>query len=49
MFEKKIPIKEIEEKYISYLLSKGHTRAEIAYIIGESERSVYRKIAGIKI
>ncbi len=49
MFEKKIPIKEIEEKYISYLLSKGHTRAEIAYIIGESERSVYRKLAGIKI
>ena len=49
MFEKKIPIKEIEEKYISYLLSKGHTRAEIADIIGESERSVYRKLAGIKI
>ena len=49
MFEKKIPIKEIEEKYINYLLSKGHTRAEIAYIIGESERSVYRKLAGIKI
>ncbi len=48
MFEKKIPIKEIEEKYISYLLSKGHTRAEIAYIIGESERSVYRKLSGIK-
>ncbi|RZV39550.1 MAG: sigma-54-dependent Fis family transcriptional regulator [Candidatus Acidulodesulfobacterium acidiphilum] len=49
MFVKKIPIKEIEEKYISYLLSKGHTRAEIADIIGESERSVYRKLAGIKI
>jgi Response regulator containing CheY-like receiver, AAA-type ATPase, and DNA-binding domains len=48
MFEKKIPIKEIEEKYISYLLSKGHTRAEIADIIGESERSVYRKLSGIK-
>ena len=49
IFEKKIPIKEIEEKYISYLLFKGHTRAEIADIIGESERSVYRRLAGIKI
>ncbi len=49
IFERKLSIKEIEEKYLSYLLSKGYTKAEIADIIGESERSVYRKLAGVKI
>ncbi len=49
IFDKKLSLKEIEEKYIGYLLSKGHTKLEIAQIIGESERSVYRKLSGIKI
>ena len=49
IFEKNLSLKEIEEKYINYLLSKGLTKSEIARIIGESERSVYRKLSGIKI
>ncbi len=49
IFEKNLSLKEIEEKYINYLISKGHTKSEIARIIGESERSVYRKISGIKV
>ena len=49
IFEKNLSLKEIEEKYINYLLSKGLTKSEIARIIGESERSVYRKLSAIKI
>ncbi len=49
IFEKNLSLKEIEEKYISYLLSKGLTKLEIAKVIGESERSVYRKLSTIKI
>lgn len=49
IFEKNLSLKEIEEKYISHLISKGHTKSEIAKIIGESERSVYRKLSNIKI
>jgi DNA-binding NtrC family response regulator len=49
IFEKSLSLREIEEKYINYLLSKGHTKSEIARIIGESERSVYRKLSGVKI
>ena len=49
IFEKNLSLKEIEEKYINYLLSKGLTKSEIARIIEESERSVYRKLSGIKI
>ena len=49
IFEKNLSLKEIEEKYINYLLSKGLTKSEIARIIGESERSVYRKLSAVKI
>ncbi len=49
IFEKKLSLKEIEEKYISYLISKGHTKTEIAQITGESERSIYRKLSAIKV
>jgi len=49
IFEKNLSLKEIEEKYINYLLSKGLAKSEIARIIGESERSVYRKLSGIKV
>ena len=49
IFEKNLSLKEIEEKYINYLLSKGLTKSEIARVIGESERSVYRKLSAIKI
>ena len=49
IFERNLSLKEIEEKYINYLLSKGLAKSEIARIIGESERSVYRKLSAIKI
>ncbi|MHB8231303.1 MAG: sigma-54-dependent transcriptional regulator [bacterium] len=49
IFEKNLSLKEIEEKYICHLISKGHTKSEIALIIGESERSIYRKLSGIKV
>lgn len=48
IFTSNLSIKEIEEKYIKYLLSTGRTKSEIAGIIGESERSVYRKLSAIK-
>ncbi|MCL4428620.1 MAG: sigma-54 dependent transcriptional regulator [Deltaproteobacteria bacterium] len=49
VFEKNLSLKEIEEKYINYLLSKGLTKLEIARIIGESERSVYRRLSAGKV
>ena len=49
IFDRNLSLKEIEEKYINYLLSKGLAKSEIARIIGESERSVYRKLSAMKI
>jgi DNA-binding NtrC family response regulator len=49
IFDKNLSLKEIEEKYINYLISKGRTKSEIAKIIGESERSVYRRLSSAKV